>query len=78
MVVARPLGTSIPVGPVSEQNPALSANWVSASLAEVFVFSGESGDAAASLRSAGPFGIAQGRQPTRPSLRGSSFFLVVH
>jgi hypothetical protein len=38
MVVARPLGTSIPVGSVSEQNPALIANWVSASLAEAFVF----------------------------------------
>ena len=26
MVVVRPVGTSIPVGPVSEQNPALSVN----------------------------------------------------
>jgi len=68
MVVARPLGTSIPVGPVSEQNPALSANWVSASLAEAFVFLGKSGGGDASLCPAG--------QPKRLSLRGSSFFLM--
>jgi hypothetical protein len=46
MVVARPLGTSIPVGPVSEQNPALIANWVSVNLLEAFVFLGESGGGA--------------------------------
>ena len=60
MVVARPLGTSIPVGPVSEQNPALTA-----SLAEAFVFLGKSGVARASLWSAG--------QPRRLSLRSHLF-----
>jgi hypothetical protein len=38
MVVARPVGTSIPVGPVSEQNPALCVM-----SAEAFVFLGKNG-----------------------------------
>jgi len=45
-MVARPLGTSIPVGPVSEQNPALTANWLSVNLAAAFVFLGKSGGGA--------------------------------